>query len=161
MEGTILTGEKKKKKKKKKVPKLAMPSNEGRGVRSPLSPLSPLSPTGKAMASFGFSVEELKGVAASSDGLVEIDGIPDEDWDIKVCCLQRAFFPLSSSSSFLSAQFSDLVIEKELAEGTFGRVYAGTYFGTKVAVKLLFQVDVVSNIGKVASIFFFSFFSSF
>ncbi len=32
--------------------------------------------------------------------------------------------------------------------GTFGRVYLGKYFGTPVAIKLLFQVDVVDNIGK-------------
>lgn len=61
-------------------------------------------------------------------GEVDVDGIPEEHWDIA---------------------FADLILEKEVAEGTFGRVFRASYFGTPVAVKLLFQAETaVSNIGK-------------
>ncbi len=109
------------------VPKLKTPLPSGSVSRSPWSPVSPLSPTRRAMDSFGLAPSELKGVGTNTEGELEIDGIPEEHWDIR---------------------YSDLVIEKELAEGTFGRVYQGSYFGTAVAVKLLFQADVVANIGK-------------
>ena len=107
------------------MPRLATPLPQS---KSPRGPLSPLSPTSQALASFRLELSELKGVETNATtGEVEVDGIPRESWDIS---------------------FTDLVIERELAEGTFGRVYLGQYFGTKVAVKLLFQADMVANIGK-------------
>lgn len=117
-----------------KVPKFATPLPPSRPTGGPLSPLSPLSPTGKALGAFNLQASELKvslfffpfffllflsfppsdsssqGVDTNSSGEVEIDGIPEESWDIA---------------------YRDLEIERELAEGTFGRVYLGTYFGTR------------------------------
>ena len=94
------------------VPKLEGLASGKKSPTSPsaLSPGSPsaMSPTNKAMGAFGIHSSDLKGVAPNTlTGEVEIDGIPDEHWDIR---------------------FEDLVILKELAEGTFGRVYMVSLF---------------------------------
>ncbi|PRP87112.1 hypothetical protein PROFUN_01374 [Planoprotostelium fungivorum] len=66
------------------------------------------------------SLEE-RGQNHSSSMSSEFEGIPDDDvWNI---------------------DFTDLVFEKQIARGSFGKVYKGTYLGIPVAIKSILRHD--------------------